>query len=115
MSNGRNKYQSPENRQRVRRVLNEHWDPIGVVREPDLDDEYDNYVGTVYVMLMDDRSSEDAIKQYLYETATRVYGSDSVRGLTEKCENTAAILVGVKASVRNALIRTRTTPSACAH
>jgi hypothetical protein len=70
MSNGRNKYQSRENRQRVGTVLNEHWDPIGVARR--VDDEYDDddYVGTVYVMLMDHRIPEDAISQYLYETAT---------------------------------------------
>jgi hypothetical protein len=96
MSNGRNKYQSRENRQRVRRVLTEHWDPIGVVTEPDLDDEYDNYVGTVYIMLMDDRSSEDAIEQYLYETATGHIGLTPYEGLAEKCENTAAILVGLR-------------------
>jgi hypothetical protein len=65
MSNGRNKYQSRENRQRVRAVLNEHWDPIGVVSNPGLVDEYDNYVGKVYVMLIDDRFPENAISQYL--------------------------------------------------
>jgi hypothetical protein len=46
MSNGRNKYQARQNRQRLRRVLNQHWDPIGVMRDPD-HDEYDTYVGTV--------------------------------------------------------------------
>jgi hypothetical protein len=65
MSDGRNKYQLRENRQRVRTVLNEHWDPIGIVGNPNLDDEYDRYVGAVYVMLMDDRMPEDAINKYL--------------------------------------------------
>jgi len=96
MSNGRNKYQSRENRQRVRAVLNEHWDPIGVVSNPGLDDEYDNYVGKVYVMPIDDRFPEDAISQYLYETATGHIGLTSHEGLAEKCKKTAAILVGLR-------------------
>ena len=96
MSNGRNKYQSRENRQRVRTVLNEHWDPIGVVNNPELDDEYDNYVSTVYIMPMDHRMPEDAIYQYLYDTATGYIGASPYEGLTEKCEKTAAILVGLR-------------------
>ena len=96
MSNGRDKYQSRANRQCVRAVLNEYWDPIGVSRNPSLDDEYDNYVGTVYVMLMDDRFPEAAINQYLYETATGHIGLTPYEGLAEKCEKTAAILVGLR-------------------
>src|SRR5947207_1255405 len=102
MSNGRNKYQSPENRQRVRTVLNEHWDPIGVVNNPELDDEYDNYVGTVYIMLMDHRMPEDAIYQYLYDTATGYIGVSPYEGLTEKSEKSRH-LGWAKASVRNAM------------
>jgi hypothetical protein len=95
MSNGRNKYQLRENRQRVRTVLNEHWDPIGIVCNPNLDDEYDRYVGAVYVMLMDDRMPEDAINKYLYETATGHIGLTPYEGLAEKCAKTAAILIGL--------------------
>ena len=94
MSNGRNKYQSRENRQRVRTVLNEHCDPIGVAGR--VDDEHDSYVGTVYVMLMDHRAPEDAISQYLYETATAHIGLTQYEGLAKKCEKTAAILVGLR-------------------
>ena len=96
MSNGRNKYRARENRQRVRRVLNEHWDPIGVVRDPDHDDEYDNYAGTAYVMLMDQRLPRDAIHQYLYDTATGYIGVSPGEKLTERCAQTAAILVGLR-------------------
>jgi hypothetical protein len=96
MVNGRNKYQSRENRRLVRRVLNEHWDPIGVVANPDINDEYDNYVGTVYVMLMDHRASEDAISRYLYETATGHIGLSPHESLAESCEKTAAVLVGLR-------------------
>ena len=96
MSNGRNKYQLRENRQRVRTVLNEHRDPIGIVGNPNLDDEYDRYVGAVYVMLMDDRMPEDAINKYLYETATGHIGLTPYEGLAEKCAKTAAILIGLR-------------------
>jgi hypothetical protein len=103
MSNRRNKYQARENRQRVRRVLNEHWDPIGVVRDPDHGDEYDNYVGTVYVMLMDQRLPQDAINRYLYDTAAGCIGVSPGEKLTESCARTAAVFGRVKTRVRNAM------------
>jgi hypothetical protein len=53
MAHGRNKYQSRESRARVREILMREWDPIGVSGVPEAADEYDRYVGTVYVMLMD--------------------------------------------------------------
>jgi hypothetical protein len=51
---GRNKYQSRENRQIVRDILMREWDPIGVSGLDGYEDEYDAYVSTVYVKLMDD-------------------------------------------------------------
>jgi hypothetical protein len=47
MSHGRNKYQSRQNRARVREVLMRDWDPIGVAGIAEAADEYDGYVGTV--------------------------------------------------------------------
>lgn len=96
MSNGRNKYQSRENRQRVRNVLMQHWDPIGVNDVPEAWDECDDYVGWVYVMLMDHRASEASIEAYLYETATEHMGLTPHAGLAERCATTAAILVGLR-------------------
>ena len=96
MSDGRNKYQSRENQHRIRCVLNEHWDPIGVVEIFRIDDEYDSYVGTVYVMLMDHRANQEAITDYLYQIATVSMGLSPSPSLAEKCENTAAILVGLR-------------------
>jgi hypothetical protein len=96
MSHGRNKYQSRENRERIRLVLMQHWDPIGISDIPDCHDEYDNYFGKVYVMLMDDRASRDDIEQYLYETATGYMGLPPYDGLAEKCATTAAILVALR-------------------
>jgi hypothetical protein len=57
MAHGRNKYQSRESRARVREILMREWDPIGVSGVPEAADEYDRYVGTVYVMLMDHRAT----------------------------------------------------------
>jgi hypothetical protein len=101
MAHGRDKYQSRENQQRVRRVLNEHWDPIGVIVNPDLDDEYDSYVGTVCVMLMDHEASEAAISRYLYETATGHIGMPRAKWLLGRCEETAAILVSLRPEFRS--------------
>jgi hypothetical protein len=40
-----------EIQQRIREVLLRDWDPIGVGKEPDLNDEYDAYIGGVYRLL----------------------------------------------------------------
>lgn len=96
MANGRNKYQSRESRQRVRAVLMEHWDPIGVRGIPAASDEYDRYVGEVYVMLMDHRASEGEIEQYLYDTATDYMGLTPHDALETRCTTTAQILVGMR-------------------
>ena len=66
MSSERNKDLSQENRERVRGVLNEHWDPLGVADQ--VNDEYDNQVDRH--QLMDQRVSESAISRYLYLIAT---------------------------------------------
>jgi hypothetical protein len=96
MSNVRNKYQSRENRQRVREVLNQHWDPIGVTNDSPIDDEYDGYVGTIYVMLMDNRASATELEKYLQDTATGHMGLSNSDYLTERCATTAAILISLR-------------------
>jgi len=74
----------------------QRWDPIGISGIPNAHDEYDNCVGKVYVMLMDDRASREDIEQYLYEMATGYLGLPSCDGLAGKCATTAAILVGLR-------------------
>lgn len=96
MANGRNKYQSRENRQRVRAVLMEHWDPIGVSGIEEASDEYDAYVGDIYVLLMDHRASENEIEAYLLETAAEHMGLGHDEALAECCATTAQILVGMR-------------------
>lgn len=96
MSNGRNKYQSRENRQRVRDVLMDHWDPVGVKGISECVDEYDGYVGRVYVMLMDESASDIEIRDYLYQEATGHMGLSPSEALTEKCGIAAALLLSLK-------------------
>jgi len=86
LAHGRNKYQSRENRARVREVLMRDWDPIGVSDVPEAADEYDRYVGEVYVMLMDQRASVEAIADHLYRTSTEHMGLSSTEKLRNRAE-----------------------------
>jgi hypothetical protein len=61
MARGRNKYQSQENRDRVREILMRDWDPIGGAGMPEAADEYDVYADRAYVMLMGERATAEAI------------------------------------------------------
>ena len=96
MTGGKNKYQSAESRARVREVLMEEWDPIGVRDIPGAEDEYDGYVGKVYVMLMDARVSEQALENYLFETATTHIGMPATSNLMERCARTARVLINIR-------------------
>ena len=46
------KYESRRIRVEIRRVLLQHWDPIGISDEPNAQDEYDGYLGGVYELLV---------------------------------------------------------------
>jgi hypothetical protein len=96
MADGRNKYQSRENRAKVREVLMEEWDPVGVRDAPQAQDEYDSYVRRVYVMLMDERATREAIAAYLFDIAADHMGLGARPELAERCDQTAAILVGLR-------------------
>lgn len=98
MTHGRNKYQSRENRARVRQILMEAWDPIGVRDVPEAQDECDRYVGAVYVMLMDERASEQAIVDYLYDIATNHMGLSPDPRLLDRNAQAADLLVGLRPS-----------------
>jgi len=74
MAHGVDNERSRRNRARVRDILMNKWDPIGVAGIPEASDEYDNYVGKVYVMLMDEQASAAAITDYLYYIATDYMG-----------------------------------------
>lgn len=95
MSHGRNKYQSRENRARVRAILWREWDPIGIRDSFEPSDEYDRYADRAYVMLMDEHATAEAIAAYLFEVATdRMRLTDS--DLAEKSEHVAKLLVSLR-------------------
>ena len=98
MVNGRDKYQFRENRCKVRQVLMEAWDPIGVRDVPEAQDEYDAYVAKVYVMLMDGRASQQAIAAYLNHVATDRMGlSPSPQGEASSA-HAASMILGLRSS-----------------
>ena len=92
MAHGRNKYQSRESRSRIRAVLMQDWDPIGVSGVPDASDEYDAYVGTVYVLLMDQRADQAAIAAYLFDVAVNHMGLPDHPMIAERSGRAAATL-----------------------
>jgi hypothetical protein len=53
------KYESRRIRSEIRRVLLQHWDPIGIRDEPNAQDEYDSYLGGIYELLVRGASDEE--------------------------------------------------------
>jgi hypothetical protein len=96
MAHGRNKYQSRENRTRVREILLRDWDPIGVCGIPEAADEYDTYADKAYVMLMDDAATASEIANYLYNVATEHMGLTEYGWLAEKSDQVARILIQLR-------------------
>ena len=96
MANGRNKYQSRENRGRVRDFLMREWDPIGVAGVPEAAHEYDRYGARAYVMLMDERADTARIPAYLLEIATKNMALPHAARLAERCNRAASALVALR-------------------
>ncbi|MBS0220065.1 MAG: hypothetical protein JSR91_04905 [Proteobacteria bacterium] len=96
MANGRNKYQSRENRARVRRILFQDWDPIGINGNSSVSDEYDTYADKAYVMLMDDRATAEAITAYLYWIAAEYMGLGRQPRLAKRSKAVAETLVALR-------------------
>jgi hypothetical protein len=96
MAHGRNKYQSRENRARVRQILLRDWDPIGIRGVPEAGDEYGRYADKVYVMLMDERATVDMIATYLFEIAAEYMGLGRNQRLAEDSKSVAETLVALR-------------------
>jgi hypothetical protein len=60
----------------IRRVLLEVWDPIGIVGEPNAQDEYDSYIGEVYELLVQEKSDSE-ILDYLLSVVRDRMGRDA--------------------------------------
>jgi hypothetical protein len=73
------------------------WDPIGVAGVEKAVDEYDSYVGRVYVMMMDERANAEAIAAYLFEIATEHMGLPAGNAeLAQRSAKAAAALVALR-------------------
>ena len=95
MAHGRNKYQSRENRARVRQLLRLEWDPIGI-GDVGPYDEYDAYADKAYSMLMDEGATGAAIAAYLFSIATEHMGLTASLRLGERSEHAARLLVSMR-------------------
>ncbi|WP_338662075.1 hypothetical protein VQH23_17825 [Pararoseomonas sp. SCSIO 73927] len=100
MPNGRDKYRSRENREVVRQIMLDVWDPIGVRDAPNAHGEYDAYVGRAYVMLMDQEASVDEIADWLYAEATGHLGLSPCPWLELRSRETAEALVASRPGFR---------------
>jgi hypothetical protein len=96
MSNGRNKYQARESRAKIREVLLESWDPCGVRDSPQAHDEYDAYIGKIYVMLMNENATQQSIAAYLWEVATNYMGLSPSPWLKEHGDHAAELIEGLR-------------------
>ncbi len=101
MAHGRNKYQSRENRARVREILLRDWDPIGVSGIPEATDEYDAYADAVYFMLMDERATASDIAAYLLAVATEHMGLTDRGQLAATSDRVAKLLVSLRPGFSN--------------
>ena len=59
--------------EKIRPVLMAEWDPIGVDGIPEAADEYDSYIGGIYVLLRDG-ASDEKIAGHLAEIETKTMG-----------------------------------------
>ena len=53
----------------IREILLKQWDPIGVADVPEAQDEYDSYIGKIYVLLIK-HESRQAIVDHLWGVET---------------------------------------------
>ena len=60
-------------RTELRKVLFELWDPIGVREVPQAQDEYDDYLGEISQLLMQEASEQEMV-EYLYLVETQTMG-----------------------------------------
>jgi len=86
-----NKKYSEMDRNRVREILLREWDPIGI-NEICPADEYDTYADKVYVMLLRDDATANAIAAYLLTVATERMGLPNHPDLMRDTQRVAGIL-----------------------
>ena len=65
-------------RSRIRNVLLNVWDPIGVKDEPNAQDEYDGYVGEIYGLLIQ-KATDQEITDRLLSIVQETMGLDGAK------------------------------------
>jgi hypothetical protein len=66
------KEQSREIRVKIRHILMDKWDPIGVKDEPMAADEYDRYIGDIFELLKRSATDEEIIDHLVYLETERM-------------------------------------------
>jgi hypothetical protein len=97
MAHERTNDQNCENRARVREILMQKRDPIGISRIC-LDNEYDRYIGTIYAMLVDEHTDHQRITNHLHGLAITAMGLSNGPRLREKCDVAADALLALRAA-----------------
>jgi hypothetical protein len=87
---------SRKDQERLRGALMQHWDPIGIAREPGAWDEYDDYIHEIYVLLTEQNASQAAIKAHLLDIDVKCMGLRNLAFITERSDRAAAVLVGLR-------------------
>lgn len=98
MAHGLDKYRLRENRRLLREFLMKEWDPIGVRGIPEAHDEYDRYVGEIYVMLVDGDATVAEMERYLEEAELGYMGLTDVPSRKERRPLVAAALLQLRST-----------------
>ena len=91
---GQDKYRSRENRERVRAILREDWDPIGLKGSPL--DEYHTYADKAYVMMMYDGATTGDIARYLEWGEVDYMGLGGGTSTRMTCVKVAKMILALK-------------------
>lgn len=102
---GIDKEEARQIRQRIRTVLMEVWDPIGVNLLPEAADEYDSYIGDFYEELAGERSREKIIDRLSYLESDHMGLPHLQHALPGRLEVVAEALLSI--SVRSRLPPTK--------
>lgn len=90
------KYQSREIRKAIRALLMAEWDPIGVRGLSGSEDVYDVFVGSVYLVLVQEDVSANQIEAHLIDAATGRLGLRRTAGIQEASSRTASKLMELR-------------------
>jgi hypothetical protein len=78
---------------RVREILMQEWDPIGIKDVVRAQDEYDPYVGKVSALVADSQQSREDIAAYLLSMESEQMGLAASASARERCMHTAEKLI----------------------